>query len=879
MKLKILPEEYLAELPRITTSKIKQGNKFHPDGLFSEQIFGPIQSYRCHCDIPSINYNDGSNVCSKCGIKITSSKSRRQQYAVIEVPSKIINPVALELMLHKPQIKKFISKILLGKQGIIKHIEDNEIDFVNIDLIAMNQIDDNIIIGLDSIPVLIEYLSRKISNSKTINYLMEMIKNNNLFSKYILVIPPSMRPVLNSSDGSQMDQINKYYLSVLAVLEQKIEIVDRRYEALLEMQIQKILMEFYKFIFSSIGKKQGLLRNNMAGKRIDFSGRAVVVTDPEIPFTHIKISRLILLQLYKLEISKELMKNRKFLTFKAANDYLIDIYEKENIPEHIKTIIDQISTDQLVLINRQPSLHRGSLIGFKVIPTDGYIVGINPVVVEPYNLDHDGDQVAIYRPITTRSIREAENNIWSFNNLYSPASGKLQFIAKQDVIYGIYKLSETPEGRKIIEEAIGEKLDNDKIINKKELIRLLSEKSRTNPSILDSIKNIGFAYTLLKPITLSLKDFNPIKCDFTNDMKENLQILEDHNEVLKNSFEKREIINSGARASWEQVRQMITARGYVADFFGNVYPELIKSSLIEGLDQKEFFFSCYGTRKSLLDTAENVASSGYLTRRLVYSSSYEKLDYNIDDCGSTDYLEITVKDKVMANSLLYRYYKLNKNDKNLSYTETIDDCLNLIGKTIFLRSPITCKSEKVCKTCYGGLSDIIRSKYIGFIASQALGEKSTQLVLRTFHTSGVAQGVSGEQEDIIKAISLVEKITDKKLKINNLSELINEMLKLFNIFSEYGDILLVHFEVLFDTMLYLKTDNNIVRWRLNRINDELVYDELYKLSIKTIPSLTSWFLGMIFQSAESNFVKGFLKNNDDVTLLEEIVLGRVRKSN
>ncbi|MGB9674508.1 MAG: hypothetical protein ACPLX8_00080 [Nanopusillaceae archaeon] len=858
------------DLKPVTSYQIKK-SKYDKNGLFSEQIFGPIRSYKCWCKESS---TEVGQVCPTCGIKITSSSERRKTFAKIPV-DRIINPIIVNIINSFPAVKKIVDKILTGKLGTIYNEETSELKLVEVNLNDFEVIDPNIRLGLDAIYDLCRTITSKSSKSKLFDLVKSLMDKNQFFIDYILVIPPSYRPFSIGNDGTIiMDDINRYYLTILN-LEKPKNLRDYKTISLYECQLQKAVIELYKYVIGSIGKKEGLLRNHMAGRRIDFSGRAVITPDATLSLNEARIPRYILLQLWQLELIEELISEGKFVSFRYAYDYLQEMYLQQNIDESIVKLIDKISTGKIVLLNRQPTLHRGSLMAFKVVPGDGFAIGINPLVCDPFNADFDGDQMAVYRPLTQLAISEAESKMLPSNNLYSASNGNLQFIPKQDIVYGLYKIA--LQKKEILEEIFGHKISP--TLTKKQLIEYLSKDAAKDWRILDKLKDIGFAYTLEFPSTLSISDFPDIEIDnITGNWIEDSRKLEEFTKVLKEKFPKADIVDSGARASWDQVRQMVTSRGYVSDFLGNVVPHYIKNSYSKGLNQEEFFYSSNGTRKALLDTALNVSDSGYLTRRLIYASSLAKLGPEID-CGSTNTLPIVVNSKIARNLKYRNYYlqdpKLHPDAELKTVTES--DINNLIGKRIFLRSPITCKSKDICRTCYGGLYAYHKSPYIGFIAAQSLGERSTQLILRTFHTGGVAQGTGTSNEDIISAISQVTNITDKRKKITSLNDIVQVVLDLFNIFKDYGDIHLVHFETLVEQMLYNVYGENMLKFRFDLDEDQNYrYDYTWKLSIKTIPSIQSWFLGMIFENTRRNLINGLVNSNDSKpSILESIILGKI----
>ena len=229
------------------------------------------------------------------------------------------------------------------------------------------------------------------------------------------------------------------------------------------------------------------------------------------------------------------------------------------------------------------------------------------------------------------------------------------------------------------------------------------------------------------------------------------------------------------------------------------------------------------------------------------------MDLNLDDCGSTDYLEIFVKDIKMVKSLLWRYYWDGDNLIKIT-THNYD---SLIGKTIKLRSPIYCKSKRICKKCYGDLHRILHSDKVGFIAAQAIGEVSVQLILRSFHTGGVAQAKEQfeNQEDIISGMVMANKLFHNPtdiIDINKPADLVNAVYK---VFSEYKGIHMVHYEIIVQAMMW--TGNKL--WRLSNRNP----DDYEWVSILKIPAKSSWLLGAAFSNLKSKIIEGLVNNRED----------------
>jgi len=379
--------------------------------------------------------------------------------------------------------------------------------------------------------------------------------------------------------------------------------------------------------------------------------------------------------------------------------------------------------------------------------------------------------------------------------------------------------------------------------------------------VLDNIKVLGFTHSTLHGYTLAINDLYSeelmqIAESLTGNVKEDMEKLSSEKVMgILHSFSFADYIKSGARGSWEQIKQLVLARGYVSDSKGRIRPNVIKGNLVKGLTQREFFDSCYGSRKGLLDTALSTGDSGYLTRQLIYSCISVELGKDADDCGTTEGLEYFVKDSKMAKSLLWRNFERDGSWHKI----TTSNYKDLVGLTIKVRSPIFCKSPKICKKCYGDLYKILHSDQIGVMAAQAIGEITVQLVLRTFHLSGVAkinEKDSQKQDDIISGIGLANKLFHKPqdtIEIEKPEDLVNAV---YNVFSEYRGIHSIHYEIIVSAMMWV--GNN--PWRLVEDRDN---EKIEWVSILQIPTRSSWLLGCAFSNLKAKMLEGLLQNRTD----------------
>lgn len=762
-------KEFCKNLKEVTTSKVLDKKKFHPEGLFSEQIFGPLKNYTCQCDV---YYGPNcSGTCSKCGVDIEKSTVRRSRFAKIVLPGEVINPMFYDLFIevvpsdvkHKLDILKNDFKSILYKDPETKHYtvtsEKSEIP-------SGVQQWEKIEAIYELVRGTVEY---HINNKEGDQDHWKIIQNNldQLLIKEVIVLPPDLRPASKNllRNNHRVDPINSFYGEILTKKETMIKTQktpqDRKeiFYAYYKL-LQKDVDNLYLKILEKLSKKEGLIRGNILGKRIDFSGRAVIVPDPTIELDECILPYKMVLELFKLSIAKKLLERGKFKLLNRAENYITECIESNN-PSLFK-ICEKVVDGQVCLLNRQPSLHRLSMLGFKIKVSGDSVIKIHPLICPPFNADFDGDQMAVYVPVSEEAKQEILEKFLVTKNFTNPANGNLTTTPSQDIVLGIYMLSKNvfPELKEYVDckgksiplsmklindcfpedyEVINQIVDNKILISNLNFIKNNYHHEVTK-SVLNKIKKLGFKYSTLYGCTMSLSSFklrgsevikdNLYKSKNVNDQLNKVSSNETK-EMLKENFKYSYMIESGARGSWDQARQIVLTRGFISNFKGQILPTPIKHSLLDGLTQKEFFNSTYGCRKGLLDVALNTGNSGYLSRKLIFACSNLMISDICEDCGTNDCLRVYVKSKEKARMLIGRYYKEN----NKLYKITEDNYKDIIKRTIELRSPIYCTSEKICHKCYGDLYKDLHSKYIGVIAAQSLGECNTQLVLRTFHLS------------------------------------------------------------------------------------------------------------------------------------------------
>ena len=932
-------DEFSKLLQAVTSSKVLSKKGFNEEGLFSEKIFGPVKTATCGCGIYHGRSRIG-RVCNQCGRKISYSSDRRNTFSKIELPFPILNPIMYYLVIKagKNKAQDLMDNLLFNdkifgylydkekKRYILyeKKFKEKESDDDEEAIIPEGQ---ELLQGLSGIKrfVDLECEDRK-ENDKNWKYVFDALPK--FYLNNILIMPPEFRPMSKNKDGQMQDELNHYYTIILnfanlmkddhasTTLVTGISDINFR-------NLQRHVFSLYTYIFKKLSKKSGLIRGYILGKRVDYSGRAVICPDPDLKVDECSIPYLMALELYKLEVANLLIEKREFKRYDRAIEYIDECLQNYNYS--LYDYVCSVSKDKFVILNRQPTLHRMGMMSFRVFINKDYVIKIHPLVCEPYNADFDGDQMACYRPLYDDTEEECKKILSVNNNLLSPTSGSLILGVNQDVVLGLYLLTEdknykhckfpenmtkkifgqkeyTTEGRILFNSILPEKYAfiNETITKKvlklilDDITKIYFEKSSDAIiSILDNIKKIGFENTTKYGITMSLKNMNIhniINQDVDNvvddpklNWSEKMEMLKSESflKKVKENFPYSVFIDSGSRGSWDQATQIISTRGYISNFKGDIIPVPIKNNLISGLTQEEFFRSCYGSRKGLLDTALNTGDSGYLTRKLVYCGCNIEHDINNEDCGTKRTLKITIPEKIengldpikLLKSLIGRYIVTQEDSDGTQHFKKITyyDYDKYIGQTIYLRSPIFCQSDKICKKCYGDTSNILHSKFVGIIAAQALGEVATQMVLRTFHTSGAARKAAVVQEskdeesksdDIVYGLSKVKKVFHCTADLNYY----HSLLELFKMYSDYSSILLIHYECIISQMMRLI--NKPERWRMSGRGIE----DCEMVSIDAVPSRESWLLALAFSKPKTYIIDGLVgETSSSNGILERIM--------
>jgi DNA-directed RNA polymerase subunit beta' len=884
--------EFCENLDEVKSLKLIAKKKYHPDGLFSEQIFGPIKNYTCQCGTyygPSHKKTGGK--CDICKVDIVNSDVRRKRFAKITIPIRVVNPLFYDLLVEVggKTLKAAIDDLMRNEKSYMYSDGVEHIVSTNESQRPTGR-DVEVFERSEAIYKLVYEIAKMFAGNGVEAWQIVLDNIDNLLINQIIVLPPDLRPASKGGGGKHlMDKINRYYTQILTKKElmQGTTLNIRRDKKLYYdyfRRLQKDVNELYNRILEKMAKKEGLIRGNILGKRIDFSGRAVITPDPSLTLDECKLPYFMILEMFKLQVAKRIIEMGKFKLLNKAIDFVDRCIVLKN-PD-LFNVAKEIVEGKMCILNRQPSLHKLGMLGFKIRITSDQVIKIHPLVCPPFNADFDGDQMAVYIPVTEGAKEEIIEKIAVANNLNSPSNENLTTTPSQDIILGIYFLTtgvydgqlDGDNGIDIFNKTLPDDYPRvEEEVNEKKLLDILNDVKDKYPSdvvieTLDNIKKIGFTYATLFGCTMSLENFhseslNKLRDTIYSKGTTRQQLVSSSNKgitkALRENFDYAYMIESGARGSWDQVKQIIMTRGFVSNFDGLILPEPIKHNLVEGLTQKEFFYSTYGCRKGLLDIALNTGTSGYLSRKLIFTCANLQIDLNLEDCGTTDLLEVYVKTERKARMLVNRY----QSKEGTLELITKQNYKDIIGKVILIRSPILCKSPKLCKTCYGDLHKKLNSRFVGIIAAQTLGERGTQLVLRTFHTSGSAtiQGEDTEtdsmkQKDIIGDLASVSQLLHK-FRDKTYTDIVEELFEVYD-----KDIYHVHFECVVAQLMW----KNYKKWRLLR-DRHLFVPDYY--SIQSVPNQESWILAMAFSNPKRSILQGILNEGRYSGIMDKILKG------
>ena len=884
------------------------------DGLFCEKIFGPTKDWECHCGkYKRIRYK--GIVCDKCGVEVTKAKVRRERMGHIKlaspvshiwyfkgIPSRMglvldISPRTLEKVLYfanfivtDPGNTEFAYKEILTEDQY-REAKDNPANkfkagmgaeavrelLTHIDLEELSQ---------DLRQKLVNATGqKKIRIVRRLEVIEALRTSGNrpewMVLEVIPVIPPDLRPMVQLDGGrfatSDLNDLYRRVINRNNRLNRLLElgapdIIVRNEKRMLQEAVDALIdngrrgrpvtgpgSRPLKSLSDMLKGKQGRFRQNLLGKRVDYSGRSVIVVGPELRFWQCGLPKKMALELFKPFIMKKLVENGNAHNIKSAKRMV------EKVRPEVWDVLEGVIKEHPVMLNRAPTLHRLGIQAFEPVLVEGKAIKLHPLACTAFNADFDGDQMAVHVPLSVEAQAEARFLMLSVNNILAPKDGSPITTPTQDMILGSYYLThpgqeegkrtsaaEKGDGKvftdisemlmayqngtvglharvkvrmyageddkrgKLVESTVGRfifnqqipqdlgyvedreadpySLEIDFLCDKKKLGQIIDRCYRIHGNtktaiMLDYIKDMGFHYSTIAAITISIADMEipeakagiiaeaekmvdkyemAFRRGLVSDQERYEKVVEIWNkttddvaDALMDSLDSLNnlfiMAHSGARGSKNQIRQIGGMRGLMASATGKTIEIPIKANFREGLSVLEYFISSNGARKGLADTALRTADSGYLTRRLVDVS--HNVIVREDDCGTDEGIEVKaftdgkeviekLKDRIVGRTALLDICHpetgrvIVEQDEEIS--EEAAEAIEAAGiESVAIRSVMTCHSKTgVCAKCYGrnlATGEAVNiGEAVGITAAQSIGEPGTQLTMRTFHTGGVA---------------------------------------------------------------------------------------------------------------------------------------------
>lgn len=913
------------------------------DGLFCERIFGPMKDWECHCGkYKRVRYK--GKVCERCGVEITRAKVRRERMGHIELAAPVSHiwyfkgiPSRLGLVLDISP--RYLEKVLYFALYIVTDPGDTPLEKMQIlnekEYAEMRErYEDDFEAGMGAeaikkllqdidVPTLRDELTAELQDAtgqkrvkllKRLDVVDAFYNSGNKLEWMILdvipVIPPDIRPMVQLDGGrfatSDLNDLYRRVINRNNRLKRLLElhapdIIVRNEKRMLQESVDALIDNGrrgrpvtgpnnrpLKSLSDMLKGKQGRFRQNLLGKRVDYSGRSVIVVGPELKMYQCGLPKEMAIELFKPFVMKRLVETNVVSNIKAARKMV----EKAARPE-VWDALEVVIKDHPVMLNRAPTLHRLGIQAFEPVLVEGRAIKLHPLACTAFNADFDGDQMAVHVPLSAEAQAEARMLMLAANNLLKPADGKPVTVPTQDMIIGSYYLTMLKDGEAgcptVEKDAEGNEYtryniyrDTDEAmmayqqgelgLHSECLIRFSKEKDgktvsrlvkttigrvifnrpipqdlgfvdRTNPEnefelevsfvvkkkqlgqivdkcirahgiaiaskVLDEIKAQGYKYSTISGTTVAVIDaLIPEKKkeylaeaeakvdeitnhynfgEMTNDERAEAVIKaweECTNKVsdeLTSNFDGTHnpihmMVDSGARGSTSQLRQLAGMRGLIANTSGKTIEVPIRANYREGLNILEYFISSRGARKGLTDTALRTADSGYLTRRLVDVS--QDVIIRDTDCKCHDGIDVyavmdgnrvleSLEERLVGRFLVDPVVDPETGEVIMDTDRMMNeqDAKRIVdaGYThIKIRSLITCKSRHgVCRKCYGSnlaFNEPVQvGEAVGIIAAQSIGEPGTQLTMRTFHTGGVAGG-----EDITQGLPRVEELFEAR---------------------------------------------------------------------------------------------------------------------
>lgn len=896
------------------------------DGLFCARIFGPIKDWECNCGKYKRMKHRGVT-CEKCGVEVIQSRVRRERMGHIELVAPVCHiwylkgiPSYLGLIMDMPV--KNLERVIYFDLSMVVHQGSSPYPIKTLlttteyeDYIAAHSDDTEfaaesgaeairIFLSKMDIPLELDKLKKDYQKTGSVamrHKLMRRMKvltgllQANLSPEWMVltvlpVLPPDLRPLVPLEGGrfasSDLNELYRRVINRNIRLQRLIEIeapsvIIKNEKRMLQEAVDALIdngrrgqpirgsnRRALKSLSEMLRGKQGRFRQNLLGRRVDYSGRSVIVVDPELQMNQCGIPKAMALELFKPYVYAGL------LEWELAPNMRIARRMVEELEPEIWDVLENVVRGRPVLLNRAPTLHRLGIQAFFPILVDGKAIKIHPLVCGAFGADFDGDTMSVHIPLSNKAQEESKRLILSTKNILSPANGRPLTVPSQDMVLGLHYMTkirdlskgegiifanvkevitafqcqevalhariklrlkdksvvDTTVGRVLFFEVLPEGTEFfwvNKIMKSSDIVKLIEKiyyrfGDKVTVHCLDSIKKLGFSYATTGGLSLSIEDlvipkqresvlqkaekevqkaeklymdgiitngerYNKVisiwdyaTLDIANFMYQDLENQDKEAFLNKNKKFKSfnsifMMLESGARGSKDQIKQLVGIRGNMAKPTGEIMETPVKTNFKEGLRVFEYFISTTGARKGQSDTALKTANSGYLTRRLVDVA--QDVVITMYDCKTIGYIEIEdlkesgdiiyampgrvlgrvvaadVKDPVTGELLITQGSIIDR-----EITEKIAD--SAVSK-ILVRSVLTCQARQgVCVLCYG--YDLSKGKLIdigttaGVIAAQSIGEPGTQLTMRTFHLGGTASGFAEQPFFVTKHDSIVQ---------------------------------------------------------------------------------------------------------------------------
>jgi len=770
--------------------------------------------------------------------------------------------------------------------------------------------------------------------------------------KVVPVIPPELRPLVPLDGG-------RFATSDLNDLYRRVIIRNNRLKRLIEIKAPEVILRNekrmlqeavdslfdnsrkanavktdgnrpLKSLSDSLKGKQGRFRQNLLGKRVDYSARSVIVVGPELNLHECGLPKEMAAELYKPFIIRKLIERGIVKTVKSAKK-IVD--RKDPV---VWDILENVLKGHPVLLNRAPTLHRLGIQAFQPKLIEGKAIQLHPLVCTAFNADFDGDQMAVHLPLGNAAVLEAQMLMLASHNILNPANGAPITVPSQDMVLGLYYITKSRKGtdsekvkgegltfysteevtiayneekvdlhaivkvkvddieddkpvKKVVETTVGRIIFNqfvpnevgyiNKLLTKRSLRDIIGEVLKktgtaTTARFLDDIKNLGYEMAFKGGLSFNLDDviIPEKKVEFINEGYEQVdEVMNNYNmgfitnnerynqiidiwthanarltQSLMNQLSSDKqgfnpvymMLDSGARGSKEQIRQLSGMRGLMAkpQKSGSTGSEIIENPILsnfkEGLSVLEYFISTHGARKGLADTALKTADAGYLTRRLVDVA--QDVIIVQDDCGTLRGLIATaiknneevvesLYERILGRTSVHDIYHPLTGELIVADGEEInEEIAGIIEDSpieqVEIRSVLTCESKRgVCGKCYGrSLATgrmVQKGEAVGVIAAQSIGEPGTQLTLRTFHVGGTASNITAESSIISKFDGIVEieelRSVAKKDETGKKMEIVISRLAEMRIIDKNTNIALSNYNIPYGSRLYVKNRDEV----------------------------------------------------------------------